>query len=68
MPDADYAIAPYGVQTSGASANYAYGLLSTGTTSVTNITTSSFRFKTGWLGSQGGQVEDLPYVGLSFFR
>jgi len=66
LADANYAISSYGTQTSGASANYAYGLYSTGTTSITNITTSSFRFKTGWFG--GTQLEDLPYIAVTICR
>ena len=66
MSDANYSITHWATQQTAGSNGYGYGILSSGTSTIPNITTSSFRFKTGYFG--GLQVEDLPYVGISFFR
>ena len=66
MPDSNYSPSAVISLTSSASNNYAYGIKSTGTTSITNMTTSSYRFKTGW--SNNNQLDDAALVSIQIFR
>lgn len=69
MPDANYSPSAVVSLDSSGSNNYGYGIKSTGTTSVTNMTTSSWRFKTGWLGGTAGtQLDDPALVAIQIFR
>ena len=68
MPDANYSPSAVITLDTAASNNYGYGIKSTGTTSITNITTSSWRFKTGWVGGTGTQLDDPALVSVQIFR
>ncbi len=66
MPDANYSpSAVISLDTTG-SINYGYGVKSTGAATITNITTTSWRFKTGW--SSTTQLDDAALVAVSIFR
>ena len=69
MPDANYSPSAVVLLDTAPSANYGYGVKSSGTTSLTNMTTSSWRFRTGWVGGAAGtQLDDAQLVAIQIFR
>lgn len=68
MPDANYVICVEAMPDNSGSNGFGYGLMSSGTSSVTNIQSSSFRFKVAWLGSQVAAAGDLAFVSVAIFR
>lgn len=60
----DYVVTSGSTQATGVSNTYGYGLVSSGSNTVSNMTTSAFPYKTGYFG--GSQVEDMVYTAFSF--